>query len=171
MFTNDRLSFSGSLAVRLGYDSEVLAAVSERLARAHARRLNWQARANGCDAAVLVRHHLAEFLEHVEEGSHAPLPDFVRDELRGFAVCGDFSQGFVRTATLRLRPHGRRRMTRGHCGSLLLQCEALSSFPFCRSAGPMEDPRERIGAGDDLEHLHPPPALQAGGHVDPEDPR
>jgi len=54
-----------------------------------------------CDAAVLVRHHLAGFLERVEEGSHAPLPDFVQGELRGFAVCGDFSQGFVRTACCR----------------------------------------------------------------------
>ena len=52
-------------------------------------------------AAVLVRHHLAGFLERVEEGSHAPLPDFVQGELRGFAVCGDFSQGFVRTACCR----------------------------------------------------------------------
>jgi len=56
--------------------------------------------ASCCDAAVLVRHHLAGFLERVEEGSHAPLPDFVQGELRGFAqgelrgfaVCGDFSQ-------------------------------------------------------------------------------
>ena len=56
---------------------------------------------HGCDAAVLVRHHLAGFLERVEEGSHAPLPDFVQGELRGFAVCGDFSQGFVRTACCR----------------------------------------------------------------------
>jgi hypothetical protein len=54
-----------------------------------------------CDAAVLVRHHVARFLERVEEGSHAPLPDFVQAELRGFAVCGDFSQGFVRTACRR----------------------------------------------------------------------
>ena len=54
-----------------------------------------------CDAAVLVRHHVARFLERVEEGSHAPLPDFVLAELRGFAVCGDFSQGFVRTACRR----------------------------------------------------------------------
>jgi hypothetical protein len=54
-----------------------------------------------CDAATLVRHHVARFLERVEEGSHGPLPDFVQAELRGFAVCGDFSQGFVRTACRR----------------------------------------------------------------------
>ena len=54
-----------------------------------------------CDAAVLVRHHVARFLERVEAGSHGPLPDFVQAELRGFAVCGDFSQGFVRTACRR----------------------------------------------------------------------
>jgi len=52
-------------------------------------------------SSIIVRHHVAPFLEHVEEGSYAPLPDFVRDELRGFAVCGDFSQGFVRTACRR----------------------------------------------------------------------
>ena len=39
-----------------------------------------------CDAAVLVRHHVARFLERVEEGSHGPLPDFVQAELRGFVV-------------------------------------------------------------------------------------
>ena len=41
-----------------------------------------------CDAAVLVRDHLAPFLEGIEEGSHASLPGFVQGELRGFAVCG-----------------------------------------------------------------------------------
>jgi len=32
----------------------------------------------------------------------------------------------VPLSTLRRRPHGRLRMTRGHCGSLLLQCSGLS---------------------------------------------
>ena len=35
-------------------------------------------------------------------------------------------------STLRLRPHGRRRMTRGHRGSLHLRCRAFSSPPPCR---------------------------------------
>jgi hypothetical protein len=35
-------------------------------------------------------------------------------------------------STLHRRPRGRRRMTRGRRGSLLLRREALSSFPSCR---------------------------------------
>ena len=31
-----------------------------------------------CDAAVLVRRHLAGFLERLEESGHGPLPEFVR---------------------------------------------------------------------------------------------
>ncbi len=49
-----------------------------------------------CDAAVLVRRHLAEFLERCEERV-GPLPAFVKAELEGFAGCGDFELGFVRT--------------------------------------------------------------------------
>ena len=49
-----------------------------------------------CDAAVLVRRHLAEFLEGCEERA-GPLPAFVKAELEGFAGCGDFELGFVRT--------------------------------------------------------------------------
>ena len=49
-----------------------------------------------CDAAVLVRRHLAEFLERCEERA-GPLPAFVKAELEGFAGCGDFELGFVRT--------------------------------------------------------------------------
>jgi hypothetical protein len=49
-----------------------------------------------CDAAVLVRRHLAEFLERCEERA-GPLPAFVKGELEGFAGCGDFELGFVRT--------------------------------------------------------------------------
>ena len=51
-----------------------------------------------CDAAVLVRRHLAGFLERLEESGHGPLPEFVKAELEGFAGCGDFARGFVRTA-------------------------------------------------------------------------
>ena len=51
-----------------------------------------------CDAAVLVRRHLAGFRERLEESGHGPLPEFVRAELEGFAGCGDFARGFVRTA-------------------------------------------------------------------------
>jgi hypothetical protein len=46
-----------------------------------------------CDAAVLVRRHLAEFLARCEERV-GPLPAFA--ELEGFADCGDFELGFVR---------------------------------------------------------------------------
>ncbi len=49
-----------------------------------------------CDAAVLVRRHLAEFLECCDERA-GPLPEFVKGELEGFAGCGDFELGFVRT--------------------------------------------------------------------------
>ena len=49
-----------------------------------------------CDAAVLVRRHLAEFLERCEERA-GPLPAFVKAELEGFAGRGDFELGFVRT--------------------------------------------------------------------------
>ena len=45
-----------------------------------------------CDAAVLMRRHLAEFLERCEERA-GPLPAF----LKGLAGCGDFELGFVRT--------------------------------------------------------------------------
>ena len=50
-----------------------------------------------CDAAVLVRQHLPGFLARLEEAGHA-LPGFVKGELEGFATCGDFVKGFVRTA-------------------------------------------------------------------------
>ena len=50
-----------------------------------------------CDAAVLVRRHLPGFLARLEEAGHA-LPEFVKAELEGFATCGDFEKGFVRTA-------------------------------------------------------------------------
>ena len=50
-----------------------------------------------CDAAVLVRRHLPGFLARLEEAGHA-LPEFVKAELEGFATCGDFERGFVRTA-------------------------------------------------------------------------
>jgi hypothetical protein len=49
-----------------------------------------------CDAAVLVRRHLAEFLGRCEERA-GPLPAFVKAEPWGFAGCGDFELGFVRT--------------------------------------------------------------------------
>jgi len=49
-----------------------------------------------CDAAVLVRRHIAEFLGRCEERA-GPLPAFVKGELTGFAGCGDFELGFVRT--------------------------------------------------------------------------
>jgi len=51
-----------------------------------------------CDAAVLVRRHLAGFLAGLEETGQGPLPEFVKAELEGFAGCGDFEKGFIRTA-------------------------------------------------------------------------
>jgi hypothetical protein len=50
-----------------------------------------------CDAAVLVRRHLPGLLARLEEAGHT-LPEFVKAELDGFAGCGDFEKGFVRTA-------------------------------------------------------------------------
>ncbi|WP_434428275.1 transposase zinc-binding domain-containing protein [Nannocystis pusilla] len=47
---------------------------------------------------MLVRRHLADFLARLEESGHSPLPEFVKAELEGFAGCGDFARGFVRTA-------------------------------------------------------------------------
>ena len=49
-----------------------------------------------CDAAVLVRRHLPGFLARLDESGH-PLPEFVKQELEGFAGCGDFEHGFVQT--------------------------------------------------------------------------
>ena len=51
-----------------------------------------------CDAAVLVRQHLPGFLARLEESGQGPLPEFVRAELEGFGGCGDFHNGFMRTA-------------------------------------------------------------------------
>ena len=51
-----------------------------------------------CDAAVLVRRHLPGFLARLEESGQGPLPEFVKAELEGFAGCGDFEKGFLRTA-------------------------------------------------------------------------
>jgi len=45
---------------------------------------------------------------------------------------GSIPNPCVPLSTLRRRPRGRRRMTRGRRGSLLLRREALSSSPFCR---------------------------------------
>ncbi|MBZ5709359.1 hypothetical protein [Nannocystis pusilla] len=53
---------------------------------------------HACDAAVLVCRHLAGFLARIEERGQGWLPDFVKAELEGFAGCGDFELGFVRTA-------------------------------------------------------------------------
>ena len=59
-------------------------------------RLRVPGQTHACDAAVLVRRHLAEFLGRCEERV-GPLPAFVKEELEGFAGCGDFELGFVRT--------------------------------------------------------------------------
>jgi hypothetical protein len=55
-----------------------------------------------CDAAVLVRRHLAEFLGRCEERA-GPLLAFVKGEPWGFAGCGDFELGFVRDLLPQLR--------------------------------------------------------------------
>ena len=86
-----------------------------------------------CDAAVLVRHHVARFLERVEEGSLAPLPDFVLAELRGFAVCGDFSQGFVRTACRRCGDEGVEVLCLNMLALTLLALDCEEGFPGLRS--------------------------------------
>ena len=61
-------------------------------------------------------------------------------------------------STLHGRPHGRPRMTRGRCGSLLLHCDGLAPSTPCRSPGApcadpdapdcfMQRPQEEHGAG------------------------
>ena len=52
-----------------------------------------------CDAAVLVRRHLAEFLARCEERA-GPLPAFVKGELAGFAGCGDYAEPGIMRSTL-----------------------------------------------------------------------
>jgi hypothetical protein len=44
----------------------------------------------------VVREHLETFLEHAAESYEAPLPKYVRDELRGYLRCGIFEHGFLR---------------------------------------------------------------------------
>src|SRR6266571_7440778 len=77
----------------------------------------------------------------------------------------------VPLSTLRRRPRGRRRMTRGHRGSLLLRCRALSSPSPCRfiPAHPQfpPPPSERSephtpggSSGLRLQALHPFPGLR-----------
>ena len=57
-----------------------------------ARRVGYVPRqTHECDAAVLVRRHLAEFLGRCEERA-GPLPAFVKGELEGFAGCGDYAE-------------------------------------------------------------------------------
>jgi len=124
--------------LRLG----TMAAIGRRLAEFHrhaARGPEIDARLGGY-SSIIVRQHLSRFLEHVEEGSHAPLPGFVRDELRGFAVCGDFSQGFVRTACRR-------------CGDELrvpFPCKGRGFCPSCMGR------RMAEGAALLVDHVLPP---------------
>lgn len=77
-------------------------------------------RTHACDAAVLVCRHLAGFLARIEERGQGWLPDFVKAELEGFAGCGDFELGFVRTACRR-------------CGDELRVPFACKSRGFCPS--------------------------------------
>ena len=44
----------------------------------------------------IVREHLETFLAHARESYDAPLPKYVRDELRGYLRCGIFDYGFIR---------------------------------------------------------------------------
>ena len=44
----------------------------------------------------VVREHLETFLEHARESYDAPLPKYVRDDLRGYLRCGIFEHGFTR---------------------------------------------------------------------------
>ena len=65
----------------------------------------WTARArqtHECDAAVLVRRHLAEFLGRCEERA-GPLPEFVKAEMEGVARCGDYVEpGIMRSRWAKL---------------------------------------------------------------------
>ena len=44
----------------------------------------------------VVRTHLETFIEHARETYDAPLPKYVREELRGYLRCGIFEHGFTR---------------------------------------------------------------------------
>jgi hypothetical protein len=44
----------------------------------------------------VVRAHLETFIEHARETYAAPLPKYVREELRGYLRCGIFEHGFTR---------------------------------------------------------------------------
>ncbi len=44
----------------------------------------------------VVRTHLETFIEHAREAYDAPLPKYVREELRGYLRCGIFEHGFTR---------------------------------------------------------------------------
>jgi hypothetical protein len=93
---------------------------------------------HACDAAVLVRRHLAEFLGRCEERA-GPLPAFVKAELEGFAGCGDFELGFVRTCCRNLR--------RRAAGGVLLQIARL--LPL------VHGPADAEGAALLVDHVLP----------------
>ena len=69
----------------------------------------------------VVREHLETFLSHARESYDAPLPKYVRDELRGYLRCGIFEHGF----------------TRAHCDAcghdllIAFSCKARGLCPSC----------------------------------------
>jgi hypothetical protein len=68
-----------------------------------------------------VRAHLETFVAHARETYDAPLPKYVRDELRGYLRCGIFDHGF----------------TRAHCDAcghdllIAFSCKARGVCPSC----------------------------------------
>jgi len=82
-----------------------------RRACAHARS---QTTPNRADARVVASARIAF---HVKDRVCVRNKNHFRGSMAGLCVP---------LSTLRRRPHGRLRMTRGHCGSLLLQCSGLS---------------------------------------------
>src|SRR5512142_967869 len=69
----------------------------------------------------VVRAHLETFIAHARETYDAPLPKYVRDELRAYLRCGIFEHGFTRA----------RCDTCGHDVLVAFSCKARGLCPSC----------------------------------------
>ena len=69
----------------------------------------------------VVREHLETFIAHARESYDAPLPKYVRDELRAYLRCGIFDHGFTRA----------RCDACGHDVLVAFSCKARGLCPSC----------------------------------------
>lgn len=69
----------------------------------------------------VVRDHLDAFLDHAAESYEAPLPRYVREELRGYLRCGLHEHGFLRA----------RCETCGHDLLIAFSCKSRGLCPSC----------------------------------------